>query len=571
MPPSSQSTLARTPCSNCREKHVRCDKQQPTCTRCKEKGLVCRPVQRKSVFRQGSTAKLDGNFSKDQSWMSSQPRKWKLFSGDSALPESLDVTQSLSPYQESTVQCETPTSGETGDLVWTRNDGSRRGSHFEIQSSPYDPSRNDFYPVVSGDTANINRRTFLAHEWNTVSNPSRNPTINGTQPSSTAIETRSALSTPEPTQTTVQEACLLRHFIEEISPWFDHCDDRRHFQLVVPRRAQHCSIIRNALFAVSARHLSRLPQYTTPNGICYRGQLLPNLEKCTAVEYTLKCIPELLKFPEITDPTEQENIMVATVILRQYEEMEEDIEDNEMSTQDRVNFLAITQRIIDAMISHRLEQSLATAAYWIVIRQEVYYALTRQRAPKMRFSPEDWRKASAANTLVMLASEVTKWRWGDDRLMLRHRKLQHDYRHELAPIFEKKADRSRGELFPTIWYSSDEQVTAVQHLEIANMILTAQNPYLSNSTRAAHRKAEAEVRSIVLRICGIAVHHAHCHPALVTAVIAITLYGEYFTELEEREALVGIIDQTRDLHSWPMQKCYARLRRGWEEMDHCAT
>lgn len=196
-------------------------------------------------------------------------------------------------------------------------------------------------------------------------------------------------------------------------PQFDHCDDRRHFQLVVPRRAQHCSIIRNALFAVSARHLSRLPQYVTPNGICYRGQLLPNLEKCTAVEYTLKCIPELLKFPEITDPTEQENIMVATVILRQYEEMEEDIEDHDMSTQDRVNFLAITQRIIDAMISHRLEQSLATAAYWIVIRQEVYYALTRQRAPKMRFSPEDWRKASVANTLVMLASEVTKWRWGD--------------------------------------------------------------------------------------------------------------------------------------------------------------
>lgn len=63
--------------------------------------------------------------------------------------------------------------------------------------------------------------------------------------------------------------------------------------------------------------------------------------------------------------------------------------------------------------------------------------------------------------------------------MLRHRKLKHDYHSELAPIFEKKADRSRGELFPTIWYSSDEQVTAVQHLEIASMILTAQNPYLS--------------------------------------------------------------------------------------------
>ncbi|GKZ29186.1 hypothetical protein AbraIFM66950_003625 [Aspergillus brasiliensis] len=508
--------------------------------------------------------------------MSSQPKKWKLFSRDSSLPGS-DVAEISAPYQETTERCETPTSDGAHNLVWTRGDGSQSGSHFEIQSPPFDPSPDGFGHFVSVDTVNGNRRTNVAHEWDMESSES-NRSIDGMPPSRTPIETNTALSTPEPAQATVQEACLLRHFIEEISPWFDHCDDRRHFQLVVPRRAQYCSIIRNALFAVSARHLARLPQYTTPQGICYRGQLLPNLQKCTAVEYTLKCIPELLKFPEIADPTEQENIMVATVILRQYEEMEEDIEEDhntttDMSTQDKVNFLAITQRTIDAMISHRLDQSLATAAYWIAIRQEVYYALTRQRAPKMRFSPEDWRKASVANTLIMLASEVTKWRWGGglreewNRLMLRHRKLKHDYRFDLSPIFEKKADRSRGELFPTIWYSSDEQVTAVQHLELANMILTAQNPYLVNSTRAAHRKAEAEVRSIVLRICGIALNHPRCHPALVNAVIAITLYGEYFTESEEREALVGIIDKTRELHSWPMQKCYARLRRGWEVVD----
>ena len=186
---------------------------------------------------------------------------------------------------------------------------------------------------------------------------------------------------------------------------------------MVPRRAQHCSIIRNAIFAVSARHLARLPQYTTPSGIVYHGQLLPDLQDSTAVEYTLKCIPDLIRFPEMTDPWNQENVMVATVILRQYEEMEEDMDtDTDMSAQDRVNFLAITQRIIDSMISYRLQRSLATAAYWIAIRQEVYYALTRERAPNMRFGPDDWSNASVANTLIMLASEVTKWCWGDNSI-----------------------------------------------------------------------------------------------------------------------------------------------------------
>ena len=65
-----------------------------------------------------------------------------------------------------------------------------------------------------------------------------------------------------------------------------------------------------------------------------------------------------------------------------------------------------------------------------------------------------------------------------ERLMLRHQQLRDEYHTELAPIFEKRADRLRGEIFPTIWYASEDQVTAVQHLELAGMILTAQNPHL---------------------------------------------------------------------------------------------
>lgn len=128
----------------------------------------------------------------------------------------------------------------------------------------------------------------------------------------------------------------------------------------------------------------------------------------------LKCIPELTQFPEIQDPIHQENIMAATVILRQYEEMEEEMEEGEIGNHvyEGVNFLAITQTIIDTMISTPLDHSLGTAAYWIAIRQEVYYALTRQRAPQVRFDLEGSRHTSVANTMIVFASEVAKWRWG---------------------------------------------------------------------------------------------------------------------------------------------------------------
>lgn len=73
---------------------------------------------------------------------------------------------------------------------------------------------------------------------------------------------------------------------------------------------------------------------------------------------------------------------------------------------------------------------------------------------------------------------------------------------------------------------------------------------------------------MVLKICGIALNHIDCKPALVNGVIAVTLYGEYFTEAEERDALVTeIIHRAQELNAWPMQKRHERLKQRWRSMD----
>ncbi|KAJ5085066.1 hypothetical protein N7532_009837 [Penicillium argentinense] len=374
----------------------------------------------------------------------------------------------------------------------------------------------------------------------------------------------------------IQESCLVRYFIEELSPWFDHADDRRHFQLVVPGRARHCPTLRYALFAVSSRHLCRLPRYKTRHGIIYQGQLLPHLTDSSAVEYMLKCIPGLAEFPSIQDPTHQENIMAAAIILRQYEEMDEESNEGRVDAEhydERVNFLAVTQKIIDSMISSPLDHSLATAAYWIAIRMEIYYALTRETIPHLRFDSNNWRSSSIANNMITFVGEVAQWRWGQKspeewtQLSLKEQKLVQESSGAMEPILELKANRANGQVFPTVWYGLDVQATAVQHLQLAQMILIAENPQLERASRSAHRRVEARVRSIVLNLCGIALCHLRVQPCLVNAVIAITLYGDYFTEEEERHALVGIINQTKDLHAWPMKKPYLTLLERWAMVD----
>ncbi|KAL4971592.1 hypothetical protein BDW66DRAFT_164977 [Aspergillus desertorum] len=388
-------------------------------------------------------------------------------------------------------------------------------------------------------------------------------------------------ASPSPYQplASIEESCILRCFMEELSLWFDHCDPQSHFRQVVPLRAQtsrYPSLL-NAIFAVSARHLGRLPQYKAPGGdIKYHGQLLPDLSISSAVEYMLKCIPGLSSFHDISDPLEQENLMCAAIILRQYEEMEEELDETGTETPEAgtVSFLTITQSIIQTMISTSspLQQSpLAVAAYWIAIRQEVYYALTRKRVPCLAFAAQDWKSAAVANMWCWgdkTFSEYANVRvWGvEERLRYHQQQLITTHSCYLTPILQRPADRSKGEVFPTVWYSTDAQVTGMQHLEMARMILIAENPRLFKSHGS--RKTESIVRDIVLNLCGTAVGNVSKRmPALVNAVISILLYGEYFTDQLERDALLGVIERMKDMRAWPLRRGIERLKNAWTEGD----
>ncbi|KAE8383204.1 hypothetical protein BDV26DRAFT_277407 [Aspergillus bertholletiae] len=271
--------------------------------------------------------------------------------------------------------------------------------------------------------------------------------------------------------------------------------------------------------------------------------------------------------------------MAAAVILRQYEEIEEEEEEIDSSTggrdQQPVNFLAIIQAIIETTASIPTHHSFANAVFWIAIRQEIYYALAMQRFPRMAPDQDKRQGASAANKLILFAGDVTKW-WLGDRSQLewgilkeRLHSISTELMPEFVPILEKKADKSKGEVFSTVWYCSSAQVFGAQHYEIARMILIAENPNIRNDAhcRIAHRKVEAQVRSIVLNICGIGLSHQNLSPALVNAVISIILYGEYFTDPREREALEAVIEKTKAIHAWPMKKLHHAVKAKWEFID----
>lgn len=101
------------------------------------------------------------------------------------------------------------------------------------------------------------------------------------------------------------------------------CDPERHFALIVPQRARHCPALLNAIYTASARHLCRLDQYKKDDGsVEYLEKCLADLQIETAVEYHSLCIEHLVSVSDDPEAVFDENLLVASIILRFYEEVD---------------------------------------------------------------------------------------------------------------------------------------------------------------------------------------------------------------------------------------------------------
>lgn len=96
------------------------------------------------------------------------------------------------------------------------------------------------------------------------------------------------------------------------------------------------------------------------------------------------------------------------------------------------------------------------------------------------------------------------------------------------------------------------------HDERRSLVLTRRRKRHSTD-RGVSREAEHQVRSHILQLCGLAMHHLGSTPNLVTAAVGITLYGDYFQDPWERAALLRVLDEWKSKHAWPVRKAYQMM------------
>ncbi|RDW73068.1 hypothetical protein BP6252_06975 [Coleophoma cylindrospora] len=509
------------------------DQETPTCGRCLKLGLKCTKSFKYRFHRE--------SFASDQKWL-------RTPTDLTFVDETQDSMKSESPFlpDHTTNSVHSPSIANTvsPDLTASEWDTFRaRSPRIQRDISPQralsDPS--PIHVSIDSDNAKTTRpRSPMRREETEIKTLA-------------PVYVENAWPLKDPS-----EALLLRHFIHNLAIWLDLCDPLQHFQVDVPRRAGTCRILLNAIFALSARHLSRTGDYDSYASNMYHQECLKHL------------IPMLNDTATVTD----ESLFAATIILRVLEEMDAPEGDPEG------HMLGI-QVFVGARDPYSMGGGMSEAAFWVGLRQEIYSAVIKHKSVQLNLehclvdrSIEPTSDFGWANRAVIHCADVLNCCFGDLGVSIPHwtdlkercdswKKLRPP---SFTPIFYREADRGKREAFPEIWHSHACHIIGIQHHMLAQILLAIFNPKiprLGGSRTTALRSMEDEIKDCLRDLCGIGLYNRWTPPGMFTASMGISLCGDRFTDRIDQEALLDILARTEKDHARPTAALQQQMMTSW--------
>lgn len=248
----------------------------------------------------------------------------------------------------------------------------------------------------------------------------------------------------------------------------------RSFETIVPHRASTCTVLINAIFALSSRHIGHIQKIESGGRAGHE-----HVDPLSTLRYGNSCSVKLRPVLEYDETMSDENMFAAAIILRVWEEMDG------RPTAPLLIAMSLTCPVINTgkdyegymlSINHFVEKggqlrdsclipgSLGAASFWVGLRQEIYVAVVTLREVRLRlvgslvdplrsFEPTD--DHTWANRAVLHCAEVLNFvhgprspdRWHElhNWNVLWEESLPESY----APIFQEDGAKYA---FPAIWY-----------------------------------------------------------------------------------------------------------------------
>ena len=338
---------------------------------------------------------------------------------------------------------------------------------------------------------------------------------------------------------TAQDADLIRHFVDNVAHYFDFCDPRRHFALIVPQKARKNNALACAVLALSARHLNRLrPTECDP--------FVADMHYHTCCE---QLIPALADNAAVTD----DSLLAATVILRFLEELDVPITGDDLQSH-----LIGTQAIVSAQEElHDSDQGpsgLREAANWAAFRQDLYMALTSLRPMQLRpiSQPSEMNEGDWANRAVLLCGEALRFAYGQHSdKMDAYRMVLHaneDWERDKPPSFDPFFSGMAEDMgLPKIRFLADWHVMGHMYNQLAHLLLAVHRPEVPQAglgdTQATNMASE-DAKRIVWTMAGMAIYNPHAPAAMLVASMAIAMCGHLFDSPREQDRLFQVLVDT---------------------------
>ncbi|RDW78676.1 uncharacterized protein DSM5745_05528 [Aspergillus mulundensis] len=405
----------------------------------------------------------------------------------------------------------------------------------------------------------------------------------------------------------LQETCLIRHFIENLADSFDCTDKDKHFTYVISHRAMSSPVLFYAICTASAGHLVRRFSKQWPNRTpVFDNISLPNLTDDTVVEYHNTCISLFISMSNDPARNYDENVFAAATILRFYEQLDVDL-----TGLDSEIYLGVARAVVDSQPDYTFGSfnddypplrtadvvnlpftSLGYSVCLLALRQEIWSVLINRRpfrlfrrTGKSYNPPEPAGDFEWSNHIIFWCADVLRFCFGDEGRLFLDGKFPEDRLGQweylkgfkenwetmrpasFRPLYSSDADPSKGRYFPEIVHMNDCQVLGLQHFETACILLEVYDPQrapIGPGATARNMAVDERVRQHTMTVCGLALSNKKSQATLVTAAIVISMCGETFVDPATQKALLDVLSFIKREHAWPSQAVLLGLQNAWE-------
>ncbi|OQU99341.1 Fungal specific transcription factor domain-containing protein [Cladophialophora immunda] len=538
---------SRRGCAACRMRHLKCDEAKPLVSDVKPRGDS---VRKDRCFHNGENPRRAEN--RAPTSIESHERSVVTFVTDSTIEE---ILSQHSPKQ----QDGEPTTGASKDSSPIFSAGEAT-SISQLLSN--DPTRSTTFQCTSMDMTftELSSIDFM-DMGDFVTEVSTTDSDTGIACETRSLEARSGQLVDRHSLIKDRtEAHLLRHYCQKLAPWFDVTDSNRHFQLEVPRRASTCDVLLNAIFALSALHLSRVS----------------SLDPSISESYHSRCNSQLIPLLNDRHCAANVNLLATVVILRKYEELSVVV-----TGQDHGHHLAGVSALFSSP-DCPFNDGLAQAAFWQFVRQDIYMSLPRRRPPRTsiliqppltndRTMPDcHWANRMVWGTLAIMAlcfrderPDIATYENHSQRV-----KDWHDNKPtSFTPMYRRERSVVDGRYFPEIWLSDPWHATAWQYYHLSKILLALYNPHLQRPAadlkyQRDHNQLERDVLEHARFACGIASSNDFATTRFTLSAIMLTC-GGWFKDPQEQEAIIDLLSATSKESGWPTKSVIEALRESW--------